>query len=129
METIRKTNKRTKTLGLHEWTKNDTILCLYYTKYGTNGLFLNSESAVANFIDTSVGSLKMQSANFRELMGLRQDSLSDYSKLQAEVYDEYNGMGQFEFRKVVKGIIGQDEFERNELLKKLGKDPSKMKMV
>lgn len=130
METTKKTNnKRTKTLGLHEWTKNDTILCLYFTKYGNRGLYLDTESSLANFIGTSVGSLKMQSANFRALMGHSEYSLSDYSQLQADVYNEYNGLSQYELMKVCKNIIGQDEYERNEILKKMGKDPSKMKRV
>jgi hypothetical protein len=122
-------NKRTQTLGLHEWTKNDTILTMFTTKYGNKGIYLRDEKSIAKFIGVTTGSLKMQSANFRSLLGTDENALSDYSKLQKEVFDEFSGMGQYEFTKLVKVIIGQDEIERNEILKKMGKDPSKMKRV
>jgi hypothetical protein len=122
-------SKRTQTLGLHEWTKNDTILTMFTTKYGNKGIYLRDEKSIAKFIGVTTGSLKMQSANFRSLLGTDENALSDYSKLQKEVFDEFSGMGQYEFTKLVKVIIGQDEIERNEILKKMGKDPSKMKRV
>jgi hypothetical protein len=120
---------RSKTLGLHEWSKQDTILSLYVTKFGCKGLHLKTESDVAKFIGTSVGSLKMQCANIKSLMGLNDGALSDYSSLQEEVYNQYGKVSQYELMKEVKKITGQDEVERNELLKKLGKDPSKFKKV
>jgi hypothetical protein len=120
---------RSKTLGLHEWSKEDTILSLYVTRFGCKGLHLKSESDVAKFIGSSIGSLKMQCANIRSLMGLNDGSLSDYSSLQKEVYNQFGKTSQYELMKVVKKITGQDDFERNELLKKLGKDPSKFKKL
>ena len=130
MATPRKTTgKRAKTLGLHDWSKNDTSHCLYFTKYGTHGLYLKTEDSLAKFIGVSTGSLKMQSANFRALMGHTEQSLSDYSQLQSDVYNEFSGMGQYELMRVCKNIINQDEFERNEILKKMGKDPSKMRKL
>lgn len=125
----KKTTKRTKTLGLHEWSKNDTILCLYYTKYGFTGLYVKNENDLSRFIGTSPGSLKMQSANFRSLMGHTEQSLSDFSKLQSDVYDEFGKMSQYELMRVCKSILNQDEMERNEILRKMGKDPSKMKKI
>jgi hypothetical protein len=120
-----KTNKK----GLHEWSKNDTILTLYVTKFGTKGIYLKSESDVSKFIGSSMGSLKMQMANFKFLMGFNQNSLSDFSKLQKEVFDEFNHLSQFDLLKVVKKIIGQDQVELKELFQKMGKDFSKMKKV
>jgi hypothetical protein len=120
---------RSKTLGLHEWSKEDTILSLYVTRFGCKGLHLKTESDVAKFIGSSIGSLKMQCANIRSLMGLNDGSLSDYSSLQKEVYNQFGKTSQYELMKVVKKITGQDDFERNELLKKLGKDPSKFKKL
>jgi hypothetical protein len=120
---------RSKTLGLHEWSKQDTILSLYVTRFGCKGLYLKTESDVAKFIGTSVGSLKMQCANIKSLMGLNDGALSDYSSLQEEVYNQYGKVSQYELMKEVKKITGQDEVERNELLKKLGKNPSKFKKV
>lgn len=122
-------SKRTKTLGLHEWSKDDTILTLYYTKYGTYGLYLKSESDIAKFIGTSVSSLKMQSGNMRALMGENQMSLSDYSKLQEDVYNEYDRISKISLMRKVKKIINQDTHERNEILRKMGKDPKKMVRV
>lgn len=122
-------SKRTKTLGLHEWSKDDTILTLYYTKYGTYGLYLKSESDIAKFIGTSVSSLKMQSGNMRALMGENQMSLSDYSKLQEDVYNEYGEFSKISLMRKVKKIINQDTYERNEILRKMGKDPKKMVRV
>lgn len=120
---------RAKTMGLHEWTKEDTILTLYFTKFGTRGLFLKTDVDIAKHIGTSLGSLKMQSANFRTLLGVNEGSLSDFSKLQLDVLEEFNGMSQFEFLRVVKKIIGQEQMELVEIFKKMGKDPNKMKKV
>ena len=86
-------SKRTQTLGLHEWTKNDTILTMFTTKYGNKGIYLRDEKSIAKFIGVTTGSLKMQSANFRSLLGTDENALSDYSKLQKEVFDEFSGMG------------------------------------
>jgi hypothetical protein len=122
-------SKRAKTLGLHEWSKEDNIISFYYTKYGTFGLYLRDENALASWIGTSVGSLKMQSANFRALMGQTNYSLSDYSKMQFEVYSQYCNMSKVEMMKVVKNIIDQDTYERNQILIKMGKDPKKMVQV
>ena len=120
---------RSKTLGLHEWTKEDNVLAFYYTKYGTYGLYLTDEKQLAKWIGSSLGSLKMQSSNFRGLMGESERALSDYSKLQSEVYNEYGNMSKMELMKVAKLIIDQDTYERNEILKKMGKDPKKMVRV
>jgi hypothetical protein len=117
---------RSKTLGLHEWSKEDNIVAYYYSKYGTYGLYLRDENSLAKWIGSSLGSLKMQAANFRALMGQVGHTLSDYSKLQSEVYNEYGNMSKIELMKLVKKIIDQDTYERNELLKKMGKDPKKM---
>lgn len=119
-------SNRTKTLGLHEWTKEDNILTLYYTKYGTYGLYLKDNHALSKWIGTSTGSLEMQSANFRSLMGMTDKVLSDYSKLQSEVYEEYGKMSKIELMRVVKNITDQDTFERNQILIKMGKDPKKL---
>ncbi len=122
-------NSRAKTLGLHEWTKDDTILSLYVTKFGTKGMFLKTEKDVASFIGVSEGSLKMQCANIRSLSGEKGTVLDDYSKLQAEVFEEFNKLPQYELLKLVKVIIDQDGHERAEILRKMGLNPGKMKLV
>ena len=121
--------KRTQTLGLHSWTKDDLTLCFYYTKYGIKNLYYNTEKQISDFIGTSVVSLKKQSMNFRFLMGKDTQVLSDYSKLQKEVFENLNGLGQLQVLDMVKKIINQDELVRMDLFKKLGKDVSKYRLV
>jgi hypothetical protein len=120
---------RAKTMGLHEWSKNDTILTLYVTKFGTSGLFLKTLEDVANHIGVSVGSLKMQMANIRTLLGDNTSVLTDFSKLQKEVFEEFNGLHQFQFVRVVKEITGQNQMELISIFKRMGKDPQKMVKV
>lgn len=118
-----------KSKGLHEWSKNDTILTLFFTKWGNKGIFLKTPNDLAKFIGVSLSSLVMQSANIRTLLGDTERVLSDYSKLQSEVFEEFNGLSYIELLKVVKKIINQDDFERSEILRKMGRDPKKMVMV
>jgi hypothetical protein len=120
---------RAKTMGLHEWSKNDTILTLYVTKFGTSGLFLKTLEDVANHIGVSAGSLKMQMANIRTLLGDNTASLTDFSKLQKEVFEEFNGLHQFQFVRVVKEVTGQNQMELISIFKRMGKDPQKMVKV
>lgn len=120
---------RAKTMGLHEWSKNDTILTLYVTKFGTSGLFLKTLEDVANHIGVSVGSLKMQMANIRTLLGDNTAALTDFSKLQKEVFEEFNGLHQFQFVRVVKEVTGQNQMELISIFKRMGKDPQKMVKV
>lgn len=122
-------SNRTKTMGLHEWTKDETIVTLYFTKFGVRGLFTKTDAELTKHLGVTPGSFKMQCANFRSLLGVTQGALSDFSKLQLEVMEEFNGLSQFEFLQVVKKIIGQDQMELAEIFRKMGKDPSKMKKV
>jgi hypothetical protein len=120
---------RTKTLGLHEWSKEDTIITLYFAKFGTFGLYLNTEKALADFIGTSVASFKMQVANIRTLLGRQESTLSDYSKLQDNVVSEYSNVTQLTLMNRVRSIINHDENELKEIFKKMGKDFSKMRKI
>jgi hypothetical protein len=123
------TNKRTQTLGLHQWNENDTILCYYYTKYGLKNLMYDTEEKLSGYIGTTLNSLRKQGMNFRYLMGKSTKTLSDYSKLQKEIYDVLEEHTFTQVHKLVKDIIKQDEFERNELLRQRGYDPSKFKLL
>lgn len=120
---------RAKTMGLHEWSKNDTILTLYVTKFGTSGLFLKTNEDVARYIGVSVGSLKMQMANIRTLLGDSTSILTDFSKLQKNVFDEFNSMPKYQFTRLIKEITGQNQMELISIFKKMGKDPQKMLKV
>ena len=126
---MKNNKKRTETLGLHQWTENDTILCYYYTKFGLKNLMYNTEEKLSGFIGTTLGSLRKQSMNFRYLMGMNTKTLSDFSKLQKDVFDVLEGYNYIQVHRFVKDIIKQDEWERQELLKQRGYDPSKFKLL
>ena len=126
---MNKTNKRSETLGLHQWTENDTILCYYYTKFGLKNLMYNTEEKLSGYIGTTLGSLKKQSMNFRYLMGMNTKTLSDFSKLQKDVFDVLEDYSYIQVHRLVKDIIKQDEWERQEILKQRGYDPSKFKLL
>lgn len=118
--------KRTQTLGLHHWTENDLILNFYFTKFGTRCIYLKSEKELSKFIGTTICSFKKQSMNFRYLMGYSSSILSDYSKLQKLVFELFNEISFYEFNQIVKGIIGQDDYERREMLIRNGYNPDRM---
>jgi hypothetical protein len=120
---------RAKTLGLHSWTKQDLILTFYWVKYGLTGMYLRDEQGLADFIGVSKGSLVMQGANFRFLLGKTDGVLTDYSELQRLVYEEYNGMKWGELRVLVREIIDQDGYDRKMIFNRSGKDYSKMVKV
>lgn len=126
---VRNNDKRTKTMGLHLWTENDTILCYYYTKFGLEHLMYNTEEKLSGYIGTTLLSLKKQSMNFRYLMGKKTRTLSDFSKIQKDVFDVLEGYNFNQIHKFVKDIIKQDDWERQELLKMKGYDPSKFKLL
>lgn len=123
------TSKSIGTKGLHEWTKEELTVTFYLTKFGNKNIYLKTESDVAKYMGVSLGSLKMQMANFTYLLGHKKNSLTDYSKLQLEVFEEYNKKDLYNFNKAVKSVIHQDDYERKEALKRLGKDITKMRLV
>lgn len=116
-----------KSLTNFDWTKNenDTILCLYYTKFGVKQLYFQRELELSDFIGCSFGSLVKNSMNIRFLLGYNTNILEHYSKMQSEVVEKYGKMSEYKLRCIVKEIIDQDEFERRDALRKLGKDFSK----
>jgi hypothetical protein len=89
----------------------------------------NTEEKLSGYIGTTLLSLKKQSMNFRYLMGKNTRTLSDFSKLQKDVYDVLDGYSFTQVHKFVKDIIKQDDWERQELLKMKGYDPSKFKLL
>lgn len=109
---------RTKTMKLHEWSKEDFILTYFWVKWGLAGLYIKDESGLADFIGVSVNSLRMQAENFKFLMG--KEGLSDVKKLQVEVFEEWGKKSLIELRTKVREIIDQDGHDRSILLKKKG---------
>jgi len=122
-------NKRTQTLGLHSWSENDLILNFYVTKFGTRNIWLKSLSDLSKYIGTTECSFTKQSMNFRYLMGCKNNTLTDYSKLQRLVFELFNDISQYEFFLIVSDIIDNTNKERERLLKLKGKTPERMKLV
>jgi hypothetical protein len=67
--------------------------------------------------------------NFRYLMGCKNNTLSDYSKLQRLVFELFNDISQYEFFLIVSDVIDNTNKERERLLKLMGKTPERMKLV
>lgn len=109
---------RSKTLNLHEWTKEDFILTYFWVKCGLVGLYIKDDKSLAKYIGVSAHSLKMQGDNFKFLMG--KEGLSDVKKLQVEVYEEWGRKGLLELRSKVREIIDQDGHDRELILKSKG---------
>ena len=121
--------KRAKSMGNHVWTENDTILCLYFTKFGVKNTYFKDKFELCDFIDTSDGSLIKQSMNIRFLMGHTTNVLTDYSHIQEEVYQKYGKMTQYQLFEIVKQITDHDKVQRDRILIKMGKDPSKFRKL
>ena len=122
-------NKRTQTLGLHSWTENDLILNFYVTKFGTRNIWLKTISDLSKYIGTTDCSFTKQSMNFRYLMGCKNNTLTDYSKLQKLVFELFNDVSQYEFFLIVSDIIDNTTKERERMLRMIGKSPEKMTLV
>lgn len=128
-EVVVEKKSRAKTLDLHEWTDDDTILALYYGRFGLKNLYLKTEDDMANFIGTTVCSLKRGSMNMRFLMGCSTRTLTDFSKQQKRIYDEFGKYGEYKLFCKVKEIIDQDEVLREQEFKKLGKTYTRYKKL
>lgn len=131
MEIENKTSykKRAVTLGLHEWTDNDTILALYYGRYGLKNLYFKTDKDMADFIGTTTGSLIKGSMNMRYLCGFADKILTDASYQQKHIYNEYGKLGEYKLFCKVKEIIDQDEVLREIEFKKLGKPYKRYKKL
>ena len=118
--------KRTETLGLHHWTENDLIVNFFFTKFGTRSIYIKTEEEFSKLIGTTPCSFRKQSMNFRYLMGCNSRILSDYSKLQKLVFELFDEISFYELYQIVKDIIGQDDYERREILVRNGYNPDRM---
>ena len=113
----------------HEWTVNDTILCLYYSRYGLKNLYFKKEDELCDFIGCSIAALKKHSMNIRFLNGYSTGVLDHYSKQQEEVVEEYKTATERKLFLKVKEIINQDEVLLAEEFKKRGKSYNKFTAV
>jgi len=143
----------------HVWNEEDAILTLYYVKFGLDRLPVQNEKELAEWIiGSTVGSLNMQAANIRYLLGYPDGVLTDFSAAQKAAVNKYGDATRGELEYVVNEIIDNRDFEENKKtieaklkakrtkeynnrlkeindrqrdneLRRLGKDPSKMKSL
>jgi hypothetical protein len=99
----------------HIWSKDDIIVALYYYRFGTKFLELD-EKQLARAIGTTVDSLKTQSKNF-EMLDKGKSTLSDYSQIQGEVYNEFGKCVRYTLFKEVKKSLDLDRIIMEKLVK------------
>jgi len=134
-----------------EWTKEDQILAMFNDMYGLETLGMTKQDVAENIIGSSLDALNQQTANFKFLR--TGEGLNRPHPLQTKVYEEYKDLGVNEFKKIALGIVQEKtenpdkavvnkqlgkeigdkrdatEKGREEALRKIGKDPSKMKLI
>ena len=119
------------------------------------GLPVKDEKDLAEgVIGTTKASLQMQAANVRYILGYEGGTLTDFSKMQGDVVDEYKNMSVDRLKEIVINIIISRDLEENinkvreanrlrenkkkkkksqdaldEIFRKMGKDPSKMRKI
>lgn len=123
------TKRRPKKVGLHEWDEDSTIVALYFARFECQGLYLKTEADVARYLGVTIPSFKLQIEKIYELFKGADVKKGDFSKELLKVFKKHSNTNKFVLQQMVRKIIKQSEFERNELLKKMGKDPSKFKLV
>jgi len=144
---------------LHTWDKDDTILTLYYVKHDLKGLPVKDEKDLAEgVIGSTKASLVMQAANIRYVLGYDEGVLDCFSEIQKAVVDEYNTKSPEELKDICVNIISKRDIDGNiqkvraaqkakeeeklqktksllkqqeleDIFRKMGKDPSKMKKI
>lgn len=144
---------------LHDWDKDDTIITLYFVKYDLKGLPVKNEKDLAEgVIGSTKASLVMQAANIRYVLGYTEGILDCFSDIQKKVVDEYNTKTFEELKDIVVDIItkrdisgnidkvrknqklkedekkkketeARKQVELDEIFRRMGKDPSKMKKL
>lgn len=123
------TKKRPKKVGLHEWNEDSTLVALYFARFECQGLYFKTESELAKSLGVTVPSFKLQVDKLRELSKGIDPKKGDFSKEQVKVHKKYADSNRYVLQQLVKKITNQDEYERADLLRKMGKDPSKFKLV
>ena len=111
----------------HVWSFEDNLVALYYHRFGTRRLGMSEEQIVSK-IGTTVASLKMQSKNF-EMLYTGHSGLSDYSKTQSDVFNQFGNKSSQELFNVVSEILGVEDFKRQQILEKMGYGGRKLKLV
>lgn len=142
-------------IRIHKWNDEDTIISLYFTIYGIKGLPVQDDIDLAEgIIGTTIASLHMQCANIRCVLGEDTGILTDFSRLQENIVNEYRKTTFDELKTIVLDIIESRDIDFNrqrvleiknsreqkliaklkqkeldEIFRKMGKDPRKMRKV
>lgn len=134
-----------------EWNEQDQILAMFNSMYGLETLGMSKQDVAEQIIGTSLASLNQQTSNFDYLR--TGAGLDRPNEMQTKVFEQYKDLKVNEFKKLAMDIVKdrvenpeeaavnkqlgkeigdkRDETERGreEALRKLGKDPSKMKLI
>jgi len=141
----------------HKWNKEDAIITFYCSEYGTAGLLVTEEKELAeSVIGSSLHSLNSMKMNFDYMKGIgNRDHTSEH---QREVFDQYHNTPKEELKEIVNNIIlerdlvqNKEEFKAakrsrdkqkadkakaekkqadlDDMWRRLGKDPSKMRKI
>lgn len=142
----------------HNWNKDDQTIALYFSEYGTSGLLVKDDKElVESVIGSSLISLNLMVLNFTYLKTL-ETGFEHASETQKQVFDKYHNTPKYEFKEIVNNIIiSRDQVktkaeyqaakkirddkkkakekeerakkEMDEMWRRMGKDPNKMKKV
>lgn len=123
------TKKRPKKVGLHEWNEESTIVALYFARFECQGLYFKTEGELAKSLGVTIPSFKLQVSKLMDLFKGVNPKKEEFSNEQLKVFKKHSNTDKFVLRHLVKKITNEVEYERADLLKKMGKDPSKFKLV
>lgn len=87
------------------WTKEELLMPYFEALYGTQELRLHEDEVVAIIGDTSVGSFRMQTANFRYLLNIEGTQLEHASKKMKLLIDELAGKTKTDIIRMIKRFI------------------------
>lgn len=92
------------------WTREELIIAYYIAKWDYSGLNI-SEHDFANYVitDTTVASLRMQTACFRQLLGLDGHRLAHCSELMKELVKELENKTISQVRKLIFSYVDLQE--------------------
>jgi len=134
-----------------EWNEDDQILGMFNSLYGIEELGISKRDAAEKIIGTSEGSFAKQTSNFDYLR--TGEGLDRPHELQSKLYNELKDKSREELKRIALDILikreqnpetavtrkqtgaaignKRDEIStsRDEGLRKLGKDPSKYKLI
>jgi len=96
-----------------KWSKNDTILVLYYYKFGLRKLAIDDDDFANSYLGTLKQRLKLQSLNIMYLLSNGETGYEHVSKTQEQVVEEYGKYEEEELRKVVLDIMDKTDVQEN----------------